>query len=136
MYLSNWHLQCPSDTYSVSILGFEPKRLPTAFGSELRNGKICRWGFEVVTVMSDIRTKFLFPLAFIVFAKCDKAKGRAAGSREGGTHLPKPQPNKHISIKTLDGSTSNTSKCNNSNNNNDCHVGGHVLRHGHNKVQS
>lgn len=61
-----------------------------------------------------------------------------------------PQPNKHISIKTLDGSTGNSSKCSSNNNNNnsnnkhgdnnkrnsDSHVGGHVLRHGHNKVQA
>ncbi|KAL7732698.1 hypothetical protein ACLKA6_005850 [Drosophila palustris] len=51
--------------------------------------------------------------------KGNKQKGR---QEEGGKHQAKPQPNKHISIKALDGATGNSSKCNNSNNNNnDCH---------------
>lgn len=108
-----------------------------------------------------LRTKFLFPLAFIVFTQCNKGwergqwqmcarEGRGCNTVEGGLverQQAKPQPNKHISIKTLDGSTGNSSKCSNSSSdsnnkrdnnkrNSDSHVGGHVLRHGHNKVQA
>lgn len=121
-----------------------------------------------------LRTKFLFPLAFIVFTQCNKGAGAGAvadvwkgvghtvagsgcSTDEGGwssdNRQSRSQTNtfqskrltarRAIAASAATAAATATTTNYNSNNkrdnnkrNSDSHVGGHVLRHGHNKVQA